>query len=201
MTVDGPPCRGAGPVIVKGTVPRATYRVQLHAGFTFDDARAILPYLRDLGISHLFCSPVLQAAPGSMHGYDVVDHRRVNAELGGEAGWERLTDAVRELGMGVVLDIVPNHMSIAEGNRWWWDVLAHGRASRYAGFFDVEWDPPERRLRDVILLPVLGDHYGRVLESGGIRLAVRDGAPVVVAADRAFPLDPATVDTDSPSRR
>ncbi len=174
--------------------PRATYRVQLHAGFSFDDARAILPYLRDLGVSHLFCSPVLQAAPGSTHGYDVVDHGRVSAELGGEDGWLRLTDAVRDHGMGTVLDIVPNHMAIGEGNRWWWDVLTHGRASEFASFFDIEWDPPESRLRDVILLPVLDDHYGRVLESGGIRLATRDGRPIVVAAGRAFPVDPTSTD-------
>ncbi len=176
------------------SAPRATYRVQLHAGFTFDDARAILPYLRDLGISHLFCSPVLQAASGSTHGYDVVDHGRVSSELGGEEGWLRLTDAVRDLGMGTVLDIVPNHMAIGEGNRWWWDVLTHGRASEFASFFDIEWDPPESRLRDVILLPVLADHYGRVLEAGGIRLAIRDDRPIVLAADRAFPLDPTTMD-------
>ncbi|MEO5987093.1 MAG: malto-oligosyltrehalose synthase [Candidatus Limnocylindria bacterium] len=176
------------------SVPRATYRVQLHAGFTFDNVRGILPYLRDLGISHLFCSPVLQAAPGSTHGYDIVDHGRVSSELGGEDGWLRLTDAVREHGMGTVLDIVPNHMAIGEGNRWWWDVLSHGRASEFASFFDIEWDPPESRLRDVILLPVLADHYGRVLEAGGIRLAIRDDRLIVRAADRAFPLDPATMD-------
>ncbi|MCV0403115.1 MAG: malto-oligosyltrehalose synthase [Chloroflexi bacterium] len=175
------------------TVPRATYRVQLHAGFTFDDTAAILPYLRELGISHLFCSPVLQAAPGSTHGYDVIDHSRVSTELGGEAGWVRLTDAVREHGMGVVLDIVPNHMAIGEGNRWWWDVLARGQGSEFASFFDIEWDPPEARLRDVILLPVLPDHYGRVLEAGDIRLEERQGEPVVVAADRTFPLAPETI--------
>ena len=186
---------GCGPMSAgRRSVPRATYRVQLHAGFTFDDARAIVPYLRDLGISHLFCSPVLQAAAGSTHGYDVVDHGRVSAELGGEEAWLRLTDAVRDHGMGTVLDIVPNHMAIGEGNRWWWDVLTHGRASEFASFFDIEWDPPESRLRDVILLPVLADHYGRVLEAGGIRLAVRDDRPIVLAADRTFPLDPASLD-------
>ena len=172
---------GCGPMSAgRRSVPRATYRVQLHAGFTFDDARAIVPYLRDLGISHLFCSPVLQAAAGSTHGYDVVDHGRVSAELGGEEAWLRLTDAVRDHDMGTVLDIVPNHMAIGEGNRWWWDVLTHGRASEFASFFDIEWDPPESRLRDVILLPVLADHYGRVLEAGGDP-AGRPGRP----ADRA----------------
>jgi len=171
---------------------RATYRVQLHAGFTFDDAAAIVPYLADLGVSHLYASPVLQAAPGSTHGYDVVDHSRLSQELGGDEGFERLTDALRARGMGLVLDIVPNHMAIGEGNRWWWDVLEHGPASRYAAYFDIEWEPPEPRLRDVILLPVLPDHYGRVLEDGGIRL-VRDGQRVLVAhGDLRFPLSPET---------
>ncbi len=171
-------------------VPRATYRVQMHAGFTFDDAIAILPYLADLGVSHMYTSPILQAMPGSMHGYDIVDYSRVNSELGGEEGFDRLTDALRAHGMGLVLDIVPNHMAIGEENRWWWDVLQHGRASRYAGYFDIDWEPPEARLRDVILLPVLADHYGRVLEAGEIRL-VRDEAGVVLVAygDRRFPLE------------
>lgn len=180
----------------KGTPPRATYRVQLHAGFTFDDATAIVPYLAELGISHLYTSPVLQAVPGSTHGYDVVDHARVSEELGGEAGFERLTDALRAHGMGLVLDIVPNHMAISTAdNRWWWDLLTHGPASRYARFFDVDWDPPESRLRNVILLPVLPDHYGRVLEAGEIRLIRRGGAVVVRHGERDFPLDPRTVGT------
>ena len=175
---------------------RATYRVQLHAGFTLDDAAAIVPYLARLGISHLYCSPVLQAAPGSTHGYDVIDHGRVSAELGGEEAFDRLTDALRSHSMGLVLDIVPNHMSIAsERNRWWWDVLTHGPASRYASWFDVDWDPPESRLRNVILLPVLADHYGRVLEAGDIGLARDGGSVVVTHGDQRFPLDPRTVDT------
>jgi (1->4)-alpha-D-glucan 1-alpha-D-glucosylmutase len=172
------------------TTPRATYRVQLHARFTFDDAVAIVPYLARLGISHLYTSPILQAAPGSTHGYDVIDHSRVNAELGGEDGFARLTDALRAHEMGLILDVVPNHMAIVEGNRWWWDVLEHGPASRYAGHFDVDWDPPESRLRNVILLPILGDHYGRVLEAGGIRLARRDGRLVVEVSERSLPVDP-----------
>lgn len=175
-------------------IPRATYRVQLHAGFTFDDATAIVPYLAELGISHLYTSPILQAVPGSTHGYDVVDHSRVSEELGGEAGFERLTDALRAHGMGLVLDIVPNHMAISTAdNRWWWDLLTHGPASRYARFFDVDWDPPESRLRNVILLPVLPDHYGRVLEAGEIVLVRRGGSVVVRHAERDFPLDPRTI--------
>ncbi|HVM25092.1 MAG TPA: malto-oligosyltrehalose synthase [Candidatus Limnocylindrales bacterium] len=173
--------------------PRATYRVQLHAGFTFHDAARIVPYLERLGVSHLYTSPILQAAPGSTHGYDVIDHGRLNEELGGADGFDRLTDALRASGMGLVVDIVPNHMAIAEGNRWWWDVLEHGPASRYAGYFDVDWDPPESRLRNVILLPILADHYGRVLEAGEIRLGRRAGRIVVEHADRAFPIDPQTL--------
>jgi (1->4)-alpha-D-glucan 1-alpha-D-glucosylmutase len=173
-----------------GVVPRATYRLQLHSGFTLDDAAGVVPYLARLGVSHVYSSPILQAAPGSMHGYDVVDHDRVNRELGGEAAFERLVAALHEHDVGLVLDIVPNHMAISEENRWWWDLLENGRASRFAGFFDVDWDPPESRLRDVILLPVLPDHYGRVLESGKIGV-VRDGARIVVThADQRFPVDP-----------
>ena len=107
-------------------VPTSTYRLQLNRQFTFDDAAAIADYLADLGISHVYCSPYLQAAPGSMHGYDVVDHERVNEELGGDAGHARFCARLRELGIGQVLDIVPNHMAIGPGNRYWWDVLENG---------------------------------------------------------------------------
>ena len=168
-------------------MPRATYRVQLNAAFTLDDAAALVPYLADLGISHLYASPVLQAAAGSTHGYDVVDHSRVSVELGGADAFERLTDALRAHAMGLVLDIVPNHMSIsAEENRWWWDVLERGAGSRYASYFDVDLDGPT-------VLPVLPDDYRRVLEEGGIHL-VRDGDRLLIEHDaRRFPLDPRTV--------
>jgi (1->4)-alpha-D-glucan 1-alpha-D-glucosylmutase len=167
-------------------VPRATYRVQLHAGFTLDDAAALVPYLAELGVSHLYTSPVLQAAPGSTHGYDVVDHSRVDAELGGAAAFERLTDALHAHDMGLVLDIVPNHMAIpGEENRWWWDVLEHGPASRYAAYFDVE-------LADPVLLPVLPDDYRSVLEAGGIRLEDAGGRLLIEHGERRFPLDPRT---------
>lgn len=171
-----------------GPVPRATYRIQLHAGFTLDDAAAIVPYLAELGISHLYTSPVLQAAPGSTHGYDVVDHLRVTDELGGADGFARLTDALRAHGMGLVLDIVPNHMAISdEQNRWWWDVLEHGQASRYAPWFDIDWTPGR------VLLPVLPEGGG-----DAIRL-VRDGERVVFEhAGRRFPLAPGTLAPDAP---
>ncbi|MGH2381697.1 MAG: malto-oligosyltrehalose synthase [Candidatus Limnocylindria bacterium] len=164
-------------------VPRATYRVQMHAGFTLDDALSIVPYLAELGISHLYTSPLLQAAPGSTHGYDVVDPGRVNDELGGAAAFERLTDALRAHGMGLILDIVPNHMAISsELNRWWWDVLELGPASRYASWFDVDWTPGH------VLLPVLGDDG-----NDAIRL-VRDAEGVVIQhAGRRYPLAPGTL--------
>ena len=171
--------------------PRATYRLQLTPEFGFDDAAAVVGYLARLGISHLYSSPYLQAAPGSQHGYDVVDHSRVNAELGGEEGHARLCEALGASGLGQVLDIVPNHMAIAGHlNRWWWDVLENGRSSRYATYFDVDWNPPERKLRDTILIPVLGDHYGRVLESGQLRLERRGVRLVVRYFEHEMPVDP-----------
>ena len=113
-------------------VPSSTYRLQLHAGFTFDDAAKIAPYLKALGISHVYCSPYLQAAPGSKHGYDVVDHECVNRELGGEQAHQRFCARLGGLGLGQVLDIVPNHMAIGSQNRYWWDVLENGPSSRFA---------------------------------------------------------------------
>ena len=151
-------------------IPTATYRLQLHKGFTFDDAAAIAGYLSELGISHIYCSPYLQAAPGSMHGYDVVDPQRVNEELGGAAAHERFGARLAELGLGQVLDIVPNHMSLGKENRYWWDVLENGPLSRYASYFDIDWRPQEERLRDKVLVPVLADQYGRVLQDGNIKV-------------------------------
>lgn len=174
---------------------RATYRVQLHAGFTFDDAAALAPYLSDLGISHLYCSPYLQAAPGSAHGYDVVDHRRLNEELGGAEGHARMTAALKRHGIGQVLDIVPNHMAVAgRENAWWWDVLENGPASRYASYFDIDWDPPERKLIASVLVPVLGDHYGRVLENGELQVVREGGAFVVRYHSHEVPVSPRSLD-------
>ena len=147
---------------------RATYRLQLHAGFAFADAAAAIPYLAALGVSHLYLSPILQAAAGSMHGYDVVDPDRVSAALGGEAGFASLVAAAKAAGLGILLDIVPNHMSIAgTGNHWWLDVLENGQASYFAHCFDVDWTSGGG---DRVLLPVLGERYGRALTSGAIRV-------------------------------
>ncbi|MHB8555877.1 MAG: alpha-amylase family glycosyl hydrolase, partial [Candidatus Dormibacteria bacterium] len=160
--------------------PRATYRVQLGPGFGLAAAQAILAYLHRLGISHLYSSPYLQAGPGSTHGYDIVDPHRVSDGLGGKEELQLLRTALRDRGMGEVLDIVPNHLAVGgRENRWWWDVLARGPASPYAHYFDIDWNPPDPSLRGRLLVPVLSGHYGRLVGTGEIRL-VRDGASVEV---------------------
>jgi (1->4)-alpha-D-glucan 1-alpha-D-glucosylmutase len=176
--------------------PRAaTYRVQLHAGFTFDDAADIAGYLADLGVSHLYCSPYLQAAAGSTHGYDVVDHSRLNAELGGVAAHGRLARRLAEAGLCQVLDIVPNHMALAgRANAWWWDVLENGPSSPYARYFDIDWDPPQHKLAATVLMPVLGDQYGRVLEAGELTVERDGGSFTVRYHEHEAPLSPRTLD-------
>jgi (1->4)-alpha-D-glucan 1-alpha-D-glucosylmutase len=176
--------------------PLSTYRVQLRSEFGFDAAAAIAGYLSDLGISHLYSSPYLQAAPGSAHGYDVVDPTRVSEDLGGEAGHARLCRTLGERGLGAVLDVVPNHMAISDRrNVWWWDVLENGAASRYAAYFDVDWHSPQARLRDTVLLPILGDHYGRVLEAGELTLARRGGRFEIHYHEHRMPVAPRSLDT------
>ena len=171
----------------------ATYRVQLHAGFTFDDVAAITGYLADLGVSHLYCSPYLQAAAGSTHGYDVTDHSRLNAELGGADGHRRMVKQLAQAGLGQVLDIVPNHMAL-RANPWWWDVLENGPSSRYARYFDIDWDPPQRKLTATVLMPVLADHYGRVLEAGELSVERRGGSFIVRYHEHEAPVSPRTLD-------
>lgn len=151
-------------------IPSSTYRLQLHTEFDFDRAIAVLDYLAALGVSHVYASPYLQAAPGSMHGYDVVDHKSVNRELGGAAAHKRFCDRLEKFGLGQILDIVPNHMSIAENNRYWWDVLENGPQSRYAQYFDIDWESGEARMRNKILLPILEDQYGLVLAGGSVKI-------------------------------
>jgi (1->4)-alpha-D-glucan 1-alpha-D-glucosylmutase len=171
-------------------VPSATYRLQLHKGFTFDDAAAVADYIRELGVSHAYSSPYLQAAPNSMHGYDVVDHRRVNEELGGAEGHARFCKRLGEVGLGQVLDIVPNHMSLGDQNRYWHDVLENGHNSRYDSFFDIDWNPNEERLRDKVLVPILEDQYGSVLSRGGIVVARQGATFVVKASGQTLPVAP-----------
>src|SRR5579862_7708814 len=177
-----------------GSAIDVTYRLQLHPAFGFDKAAAQFGYLKSLGITHVYFSPYLQAAPGSTHGYDVVDPGRVNAELGGEAAHARLLETLKTNGLGQVLDIVPNHMAISgRNNAWWWDVLENGPSSTYASYFDVDWQSPEEKLRNKILAPVLGDHYGRVLSAGQIRIKREGGSFVIRYYDHVFPAAPGSM--------
>lgn len=172
-------------------IPIATYRLQLHAEFGFDDAAKIADYLHSLGISHVYSSPYLQAAPGSKHGYDVVDHHKVNDELGGSEAHERFCLRLGECQLGQVLDIVPNHMAISgRRNRYWCDVLENGPSSRYASYFDIDWQPHEQKLRNKLLVPILGDHYGRVLARGEIQIQRRDGEFLVTYFKHELPTAP-----------
>jgi (1->4)-alpha-D-glucan 1-alpha-D-glucosylmutase len=176
-------------------VPRATYRLQFHKDFGFDDAVAVLPYLARLGVSHVYCSPIQRARPGSMHGYDVVAHDQINPELGGKEGFERFSAALRVHGMGQLLDLVPNHMGVlGADNAWWLDVLENGPASLYAQHFDIDWQPLNDELRGKVLLPVLGDHYGDVLARGELVLAfdAASGSLAVRYHEHRFPLAPET---------
>jgi (1->4)-alpha-D-glucan 1-alpha-D-glucosylmutase len=170
--------------------PVTTYRLQLHKDFTFDAAAAVVRYLAELGITDLYTSPILQAAPGSVHGYDVIDYGTINAELGGAEGFERLSAAVRDAGLGYVLDIVPNHMGLGSGNALWLDLLENGPSAHAAKFFDIEWHPVKEELADKVLVPVLGDRYGAVLERGEIQLELQEGSFRIRYYDHLFPVSP-----------
>ena len=172
---------------------RATYRLQLHAGFPLARARELVPYLSRLGISHLHCSPMLRARTGSTHGYDVVDPTALDPELGTEADLAALHQALAAHRMGIILDIVPNHMAASPENPAWEDVLAHGPASRYARWFDIDWRASERELRSRVLLPVLGEPRSRVLERDEITVGLDAGVPRLRYYEHGYPLDPLTM--------
>ncbi len=169
----------------------STYRLQLNPDFDFSKAAHEADYLRSLGVSHVYCSPYLQAAPGSTHGYDVVDHSHVNEELGGRAAHDSFCLRLGEHDLGQVLDIVPNHMAVSgPENRWWWDVLENGPSSRYAAYFDVDWEYPHGSKANQVLLPILGNHYGRILEAGELRIERDGGLFFVRYHDHVLPIDP-----------
>ncbi|HLI12561.1 MAG TPA: malto-oligosyltrehalose synthase [Alphaproteobacteria bacterium] len=175
------------------TVPRATYRIQFSADFTFDDGIRIVPYLAALGVSHLYASPWLKARPRSPHGYDITDHNSFNPEIGDARAFAHLAEALGEYGIGHILDFVPNHMGIGKAdNDWWLDVLEWGEASPYAGYFDIDWDAEARHLRRRVLLPLLGDHYGRILEAGELtpRFDPSSGRYSVWYHEHRFPIAP-----------
>ena len=176
------------------TIPiRASYRLQLSSTFTLDDARAIVPYLAQLGISHIYASPVLRSRPGSTHGYDVVDPTRLDPELGSDASWNALIAELRAHGMGMVLDIVPNHMGVGEENPFWDDLFANGPASRYASWFDIDWNAPARGLRGRVLIPILGSELSEAIEAHEFHVALEAGRFRIRHFERGFPLDPATI--------
>src|SRR5512140_27827 len=155
------------------TIPlRATYRLQLNSEFTLDDARAIVPYLARLGISHIYTSPVLRSRPGSTHGYDVVDPTRLDPELGSDASLDALVTELRAHDMGMVLDIVPNHMGVGADNPFWDDLFANGPASRYASWFDIDWNVPRPGLRGRVLIPILGRELPEAIEANEITLVM-----------------------------
>ncbi len=174
-------------------IPRATYRLQLHQDFNLRQATALLPYLDELGVSHTYLSPLLKARAGSRHGYDISDHSRLNPEIAAAEDFEQFAASLKRHGMGLIMDLVPNHMGImGADNGWWLDVLENGPASRYAGYFDIDWDPLDANLRGRVLLPILGDHYGTVLENGQLRLEFdpETGSFSVFYYQHRFPLDP-----------
>jgi (1->4)-alpha-D-glucan 1-alpha-D-glucosylmutase len=174
--------------------PEATYRLQFHADFTFQDAAHLAPYFRDLGVSHVYASPYLKARPGSKHGYDVLDHQHLNPEIGSDADYAVYTDTLRQHHLGQILDVVPNHMGIVGNeNVWWNDVLENGPASPYANYFDIAWQAsPRPELRDRVLLPLLGDPYGQVLEAGQIRLRYETGVFTIHYYEHRLPVAPDT---------
>ncbi len=172
-------------------IPVATYRLQMNHTFTFRDATRVVPYLHALGITDCYTSSLLKAVPGSMHGYDLVDPGVLNPELGTEQDFQDFTAALKQHDMGLLIDVVPNHMGISTtDNRWWWDVLEHGPSSRYATAFDIDWSPLKRELEDKVLLPILGEQYGTVLEDQEIRLVYDNGGFVITYYDHTFPIAP-----------
>nr|MBS0019393.1 malto-oligosyltrehalose synthase [Gammaproteobacteria bacterium] len=176
-------------------IPRATYRLQFHRNFTFADATALVPYLAELGVSHCYASPYLRARSGSSHGYDIIDHGSLNPEIGTLEEFEAFVAALHAHGMGQILDVVPNHMGVGgSDNAWWLDILENGQASAYAEFFDIDWEPLKEELRGRLLLPILGDHYGAVLERGELVLKYdpAQGEFSVFYYDNRCPIDPRT---------
>jgi (1->4)-alpha-D-glucan 1-alpha-D-glucosylmutase len=178
---------------VQTQIPVATYRLQFNRDFTFNQATGIVPYLATAGVSHCYASPCLKARAGSMHGYDIVDHNSLNSEIGVPEDFDRFVDTLHRHKMGLILDIVPNHMAVmGDDNIWWLDVLENGESSIYAGFFDIDWHPLKEELQGKVLIPVLHDHYGAVLESGELKLVFHQqrGEFDIHYRTHRFPIDP-----------
>lgn len=177
-------------------VPSATYRFQFTPQFGFKQAKEVLSYIHELGISDVYASPFYQASPASSHGYDVVDHQKLNAELGTREDFEAYVRELKQLGMGQISDFVPNHMGIGEPtNQWWMDVLENGPSSTYADYFDIDWNPLKSELKNKVLLPILGDQYGKILENGELKLAFEGGAFFLYYYANKLPINPRTYNT------
>ncbi|HEX2476958.1 MAG TPA: alpha-amylase family glycosyl hydrolase, partial [Lacipirellulaceae bacterium] len=174
-------------------VPLSTYRLQLNAGCNLDKVFELLPHLNQLGISDLYLSPLFRAREESSHGYDVVDHGAIDPAIGNMESFERLAEEARAAGMGILLDVVPNHMGINDpGNAWWLDVLENGEGAYFAGFFDIDWRPAASALQDKILLPFLGEPFGKVLENGELRVIYDDRRFQLCYGPRRYPIAPPT---------
>src|SRR5881397_1003235 len=174
-------------------IPGCTYRLQFNRWFTFSQAREIMPYLHALGVTDVYASPYSQASAESLHGYDITDHNKLNAAIGSRADYDSWIEELHAHSMGQVLDFVPNHVGIAESlNAWWMDVLENGPSSRYAPYFDIDWHPLKFDLRDKVLLPILSDQYGRVLERGELRMRFEEGTFYLLYGERRLPIAPGT---------
>ena len=172
------------------SIPGATYRLQFNKDFTFAMAAELAEYLRDLGISHVYASPFFKASPGSMHGYDVTDHAALNPEIGSEEDFANYVATLKRNGLGQIVDFVPNHMGIGPLNPYWMDVLENGQGSKYAPYFDIDWHPLKRELEGKVLLPILGDQYGRVLEKGELELHFEQGCFFLTYYETRLPINP-----------
>jgi (1->4)-alpha-D-glucan 1-alpha-D-glucosylmutase len=173
-------------------VPVATWRIQFTKDFQFEDGRKLVPYLHRLGISHVYASPIFAARPGSTHGYDITDPTRISEALGGREAFEALADELKKHGMGLVLDIVPNHMAAGPDNLWWMDVLENGPASRYASFFGINWNIASEEHGTRIIIPTLGSPYGEVLDRHELRLVLEERGFRITYFEHRFPVGPPT---------
>jgi (1->4)-alpha-D-glucan 1-alpha-D-glucosylmutase len=174
-------------------IPTCTYRLQFNRWFTFSQAREIVPYLNALGVSDVYASPYFQASPDSLHGYDITNHNKLNTAIGSRKDYDAWIAELRARSMGQLLDFVPNHVGIAEPlNQWWMDVLENGPGSRHAPYFDVDWQPLKSDLHDKVLLPILSDQYGRVLERGELQVRFEEGSFYLLYGERRLPIAPGT---------
>jgi len=174
-------------------IPTSTYRLQFNRQFTFAQARALVPYLHALGIGDCYASPYFQARAESLHGYEITNHNKLNYAIGSREDYDAWVAELQAHGMGQVLDFVPNHMGIREPqNLWWADVLENGPSSAYAPYFDIDWQPLKADLRDKVLIPILGDQYGRVLERGELRVHFESGRFFLRYFEHEFPIAPGT---------